>query len=109
MELIKHRISHYWAHRAEAFQAQRIREFADEKHARWLAEFKRYIPHERTLRVLDLGTGTGFFASLGAGELRTSSMIRSRSRLDKVETGRQDCGREVSREERNMARNPVHL
>lgn len=68
MELIKHRISHYWAHRAEAFQAQRIREFADEKHARWLAEFKSYIPHERTLRVLDLGTGTGFFAFVFAAE-----------------------------------------
>ena len=68
MELIKHRIAHYWAHRAEAFQTQRIREFEDEKHARWLAEFNRYIPHDRTLRVLDLGTGTGFFAFVFAAE-----------------------------------------
>ena len=68
MELIKHRIAHYWAHRAEAFQTQRIREFEDEKHARWLAEFNHYIPHDRTLRVLDLGTGTGFFAFVFAAE-----------------------------------------
>ena len=68
MELIKHRIAHYWAHRAEAFQTQRIREFEDEKHARWHAEFNRYIPHDRTLRVLDLGTGTGFFAFVFAAE-----------------------------------------
>ena len=62
MEPIKHRITHYWSHRAEAFQTQRIREFEDEKHERWLREFRRYIPEDRSLRVLDLGTGTGFFA-----------------------------------------------
>ena len=68
MEPIKHRITHYWSHRAEAFQTQRIREFEDEKHARWLEEFNRYIPHDRPLRVLDLGTGTGFFAFVFAAE-----------------------------------------
>ena len=68
MEPIKHRIAHYWSHRAEAFQTQRIREFEDEKHERWLAEFNRYIPHGRPLRVLDLGTGTGFFAFVFAAE-----------------------------------------
>ncbi|MCR5090473.1 MAG: class I SAM-dependent methyltransferase [Oscillospiraceae bacterium] len=62
MEQIKHRIAHYWSHRAEAFQSQRIREFEDEKHGRWLEELRRYVPHGRPLRVLDLGTGTGFFA-----------------------------------------------
>ena len=68
MEPIKHRIAHYWSHRAEAFQTQRIREFENEKHERWLAEFNRYIPHGRPLRVLDLGTGTGFFAFVFAAE-----------------------------------------
>ena len=68
MEPIKHRITHYWSHRAEAFQTQRIREFEDEKHERWLREFHRYIPQGRPLRVLDLGTGTGFFALVFAAE-----------------------------------------
>ena len=68
MEPIKHRITHYWSHRAEAFQTQRIREFEDEKHERWLKEFHRYIPQDRPLRVLDLGTGTGFFALVFAAE-----------------------------------------
>ncbi|MBR1497090.1 MAG: methyltransferase domain-containing protein [Oscillospiraceae bacterium] len=62
MEVIKQRITRYWSQRAEAFQTQRIREFGDEKHARWLRELGRYIPGGRPLRVLDLGTGTGFFA-----------------------------------------------
>ena len=68
MEPVKQRITHYWSQRAEAFQTQRIREFEDEKHARWLEEFNRYIPHDRPLRVLDLGTGTGFFAFVFAAE-----------------------------------------
>ncbi len=68
MELIKHRVAHYWSHRAEAFEAQRLCEFDSEKRARWLAEFFRYLPQGRPLRVLDIGTGTGFFACLFAAE-----------------------------------------
>ena len=68
MEPVKQRITHYWSQRAEAFQTQRIREFEDEKHERWLEEFNRYIPHDRPLRVLDLGTGTGFLAFVFAAE-----------------------------------------
>ncbi len=64
MELIKHRVSHYWAHRAEGFEAQRLREFESEKKDRWLIEFRKYLPQGRPLRVLDIGTGTGFFACI---------------------------------------------
>ena len=68
MELIKHRVTHYWSHRAEGFEKQRLREFESEKKGRWLAEFARYLPQGRPLRILDVGTGTGFFACLLAGE-----------------------------------------
>ena len=27
MELIKHRVAHYWSHRAEGFETQRLREY----------------------------------------------------------------------------------
>ena len=64
MELIKHRVSHYWAHRAEGFETQRLREFESEKKGRWLTEFQKYLPQGRPLRVLDIGTGTGFFACI---------------------------------------------
>ena len=50
MELIKHRVAHYWSHRAEAFEAQKLHEFGSEKRARWLAEFSRYLPQGRPLR-----------------------------------------------------------
>ena len=68
MERIKHRVTHYWSHRAEGFEAQRLREFESEKKDRWLAEFRKYLPQGRPLRVLDIGTGTGFFACLMAEE-----------------------------------------
>ena len=64
MELIKHRVSHYWAHRAEGFETQRLREFESEKKDRWLTEFRKYLPQGKPLRVLDIGTGTGFFACI---------------------------------------------
>lgn len=62
--MIKNRITHYWSHRAEGFAAQRVREFYSEKRDRWLTEIRRYLPEGKTLRILDLGTGTGFFAFL---------------------------------------------
>ena len=68
MELIKHRVAHYWSHRAEAFEAQRLREYDSCKRERWLAEFRRYLPQGRPLRILDIGTGTGFFAYLLAAD-----------------------------------------
>jgi SAM-dependent methyltransferase len=68
MEPIKHRVTHYWSHRAESFETQRLREFESEKKERWLAEFRKYLPQGRTLRILDVGTGTGFFACLLAEE-----------------------------------------
>ena len=68
MELIKHRVAHYWSHRADSFEQQRLREFDSEKRDRWLAELCRYLPQGKTLRILDVGTGTGFFACLLAAE-----------------------------------------
>ena len=76
MELIKHRVAHYWSHRAEAFEAQRLCEFDSEKRARWLAEFFRYLPQGRPLRVLDIGTGTGFFAEHMAAVLGLDATFR---------------------------------
>ena len=68
MERIKHRVTHYWSHRAEGFETQRLREFESEKKDRWLNELAKYLPQGRPLRVLDIGTGTGFFACLMAEE-----------------------------------------
>lgn len=68
MNRIQERVTSYWAQRAEAFADQRLREFESEKRARWLAEFTKYLPQGKPLRILDLGTGTGFFAFLLTAE-----------------------------------------
>ena len=64
MDPIKHRVTHYWSHRAEGFETQRLREFESEKKDRWLSEFWKYLPQGKILRILDIGTGTGFFACI---------------------------------------------
>lgn len=66
MEPIKHRIAHYWSHRASSFQEQREREFNSYMKQLWLAEIRRYLPEKNNLRILDVGTGTGFFSFLMA-------------------------------------------
>lgn len=63
-EPIKERVVRYWSRRAEGFEEQRLREYDSEKHDRWLTEFDRYLPQREHLRILDVGTGTGFFACL---------------------------------------------
>ena len=68
MERIKRRVTQYWSRRAEAFETQRLREYESRKRERWLAEFQRYLPEGKPLRILDIGTGTGFFACLLAAE-----------------------------------------
>lgn len=64
MEELKRQMADYWSKRAVDFGALRRKEFSGKMHARWMAEFRRYLPMDRPLRILDLGTGTGFFAFL---------------------------------------------
>ena len=68
MDSLKERISSYWTRRAPSFAEQRTRELSSEKRGRWLRELDRYLPRGRKLDILDIGTGTGFFALLLAAQ-----------------------------------------
>ena len=68
MESIKQRVREYWSQRAEGFEQQRLREYDSEKKVLWITEFQRYLPQKKPLRILDIGTGTGFFACMLAAE-----------------------------------------
>lgn len=68
MDEFKNQITNYWSRRSESFACQRVKEFSSDKHSLWLEEFKKYIPMDKQLKILDLGTGTGFFAFLLAAE-----------------------------------------
>lgn len=57
------RIERYWSRRAQGFGAVRRYELSSEKSRLWLCEIEPFLP-SGPLQILDVGTGTGFFAIL---------------------------------------------
>ncbi|HIQ98096.1 MAG TPA: class I SAM-dependent methyltransferase [Candidatus Scybalocola faecavium] len=91
MEALKQRMTDYWSQRVESFSALRLKELEGNKHLLWLDEMKKYIPMDRKLKILDVGTGTGFFAFLLADQGHdvtgidlTPDMIREAQRMSKA-------------------------
>lgn len=87
METIKTRVTDYWTQRVSQFSALRIRELHSEKAGLWMHELETYLPAQSGLKILDIGTGTGFFAFLLAarghavtGIDLTADMIREAKR-----------------------------
>lgn len=68
MEQVKRDIVAYWTDRAAGFADLRIRELNSDLHLRWIDEIEPVLAAAfgvgKSLRVLDIGTGTGFFALL---------------------------------------------
>ena len=82
---IKNRITDYWTRRAPSFSVQRMRDFHSEKHGLWMEEFQKYIPMDRPLKILDIGTGTGFFAFvLGARGHHATGIDLTQSMIDEA-------------------------
>ena len=68
MDELKREIVDYWTGREERFEALRLDELNSNKRQRWLDELHEYLPSDRPLDILDIGTGTGFFCFLLAAE-----------------------------------------
>ncbi|MBQ9420849.1 MAG: methyltransferase domain-containing protein [Lachnospiraceae bacterium] len=64
MNAFKERVTNYWTKRADDFAELRIRELKSPLRSYWWAEMAKHLPMGRNLRILDLGTGTGFFTFL---------------------------------------------
>ncbi len=60
-EDIKEKVESYWTKRAEGFFNLRHDELESNKASRWLKEIKEILPKGRSLNILDLGCGAGFF------------------------------------------------
>lgn len=60
-------IESYWDVRSSAFSKVRLRELAGPSRVAWQGFLAERLPKDRPLRVLDVGTGAGFFAILLAG------------------------------------------
>ena len=61
---IGQRVKDYWTQRSHDFGTVRKNELENEMGQRWLHEIERFLPEGRSLDILDVGTGTGFFAVL---------------------------------------------
>lgn len=60
----KDRIIEYWEKRSESFMMQRRRELKSPLAYRWQQEIEKKIPKGKTLKILDVGCGSGFFSIL---------------------------------------------
>lgn len=64
MASLSSRVENYWSKRAQDFNTVRRNELENEISNRWLEVFHHYLPANKTLNILDIGTGTGYFAIL---------------------------------------------
>lgn len=65
---MEERIKKYWTQRAHDFGRIRKNELENDMGIRWLMEIESYLPKGKTLDILDIGTGSGFFAVLLSGK-----------------------------------------
>ncbi|RKJ06935.1 class I SAM-dependent methyltransferase [bacterium D16-54] len=65
---MEERIKKYWTRRAHDFGQIRKNELENDMGVRWLKEMEAYLPKGKSLDILDVGTGTGFFAVLLSGK-----------------------------------------
>lgn len=61
---MEQRVKKYWTQRSHDFGTVRKNELENEMGQRWLREIQRFLPEGKNLNILDVGTGTGFFAVL---------------------------------------------
>lgn len=59
---MQERINNYWTERADEFSGLRLDDFNSSLRQTYTEVIKEHLPHSGKLRVLDLGTGAGFFA-----------------------------------------------
>ena len=64
MEHLSKRIENYWDERSKDFSRVRVMEFSGVDGKNWEKIFKSNLPNEKKLKVLDVGTGAGFFAAI---------------------------------------------
>ena len=74
MEEIEKRVLDYWTVRAHDFGVVRRNEIHNKLSKRWSDELDRLLPGGK-LRILDVGTGTGYFAALLAAKGHTVTGI----------------------------------
>ena len=85
-------IEHYWTGRAKGYSEVNQHELATGQDRVWLGEIRKHLPKGENLKILDVGTGPGFFASLlaRAGYDVTAVDYTCRSKEKCRRAGRED-------------------
>ncbi len=68
IESLENEVKEYWTERMPSFSQVRKDELQNEIGRKWQQALVRELPKDRYLHILDVGTGTGFFALLLAEE-----------------------------------------
>lgn len=63
-KILKDRIEKYWNERSKNFSKVRRQELSGADFAAWQKVLAEHLPQEKNLKILDVGTGAGFFAIL---------------------------------------------
>ncbi len=64
MEKLNQRIKNYWDERSKDFSRARRLELDSKNAVAWEKIFKNNLPAAQNLKILDVGTGAGFFAAI---------------------------------------------
>ena len=90
---MEQRVRHYWTLRSHDFGTVRKNELGNEMGQKWLHEIEQLLPVGENLRILDVGTGTGFFAVLlaKAGH-QVEGIDLTPAMLDEARTLAGQCG-----------------
>lgn len=59
---LNHDVQRYWTHRAVDYSQLNAAELVSAKRTLWLKKIQEYAPAKPIMKVLDIGTGPGFFA-----------------------------------------------
>ena len=83
--ILSRRIENYWNERSENFSRSRRLELEGADGSAWRNIFKKNLPKGK-LKILDVGTGAGFFAMILA-EMGLKTVIKNLNKVAKKYTG----------------------
>lgn len=62
--MLQEEIRDYWDKRYQGYSHKNLKELRSGQDLKWQAELRRWLKKDRSIRILDIGTGPGFFPIL---------------------------------------------